>query len=74
MAASTDGGSTSTGWNRRSRAGSFSSRLRYSSRVVAPIIRSWPRASIGLRMLPASMAPLGAAARSHHQVQFRRRR
>src|SRR4051795_9034074 len=31
--------------------------LRYSSRVVAPIMRSSPRASIGLIMLPASTAP-----------------
>jgi hypothetical protein len=35
--------------------GSFSIRSRYSSRVVAPIIRSSPRASIGLSMLPASI-------------------
>src|SRR5699024_9433410 len=39
---------TNTCWNRRSRAGSFSMFSRYSSRVVAPIIRSSPRASIGL--------------------------
>jgi hypothetical protein len=31
--------------------------LRYSSSVVAPMQRSSPRASIGLSMLPASMAP-----------------
>ena len=35
--------------------------LRYSSSVVAPIMRSSPRASIGLIMLPASTAPFGAA-------------
>src|SRR5437773_545068 len=31
--------------------------LRYSSRVVAPTSRNSPRASIGLIMLPASIAP-----------------
>ena len=61
-ASSTDGSSTMTGWNRRSRAASFSMRLRYSSRVVAPIMCSSPRASIGLSMLPASMAPSAAPA------------
>ena len=35
--------------------------LRYSSSVVAPIIRSSPRASIGLIMLPASIAPSARA-------------
>ena len=54
---STDGGSTSTGWKRRSSAASFSMCLRYSSSVVAPTMRSSPRASIGLIMLPASIAP-----------------
>ncbi len=53
---STLGSPTKTCWKRRSRAGSFSMRSRYSSRVVAPIRRSSPRASIGLSMLPASMA------------------
>ena len=53
---STDGSPTNTCWKRRSRAGSFSIRSRYSSSVVAPIIRSSPRASIGLSMLPASIA------------------
>ena len=57
MVSSTDGGGTKTCWNRRSRAASFSMYWRYSSRVVAPIMRSSPRASIGLIMLPASMAP-----------------
>ena len=59
---STDGSPTKTCWNRRSSAGSFSIRSRYSSSVVAPIIRSSPRASIGFSMLPASMAesPPGA--------------
>ena len=62
MASSTDGSSTSTGWNRRSRAASFSMCLRYSSSVVAPIMCSSPRASIGLSMLPASIAPSAAPA------------
>ncbi len=53
---STLGSPTNTCWKRRSRAGSFSIRSRYSSRVVAPTIRSSPRASIGLSMLPASIA------------------
>src|SRR5438445_266667 len=35
--------------------------LRYSSSVVAPTQRSSPRASIGLSMLPASIAPSDAA-------------
>ncbi|CAM5267249.1 hypothetical protein SCALM49S_01215 [Streptomyces californicus] len=56
MVSSTVGSATSTCWKRRSRAGSFSIRSRYSSSVVAPTIRSSPRASIGLSMLPASMA------------------
>ena len=56
MVSSTDGSPTNTCWKRRSRAGSFSMRSRYSSSVVAPIIRSSPRASIGLSMLPASIA------------------
>ena len=56
------GSPTSTGWKRRSRAASFSMCLRYSSRVVAPTIRSSPRASIGLSMLPASIEPSAAPA------------
>ena len=62
MVSSTLGSPTTTGWNRRSRAGSFSIRLRYSSSVVAPIIRSSPRASIGLSMFPASIEPSAAPA------------
>ena len=57
MVSSTDGSPTYTCWKRRSSAGSFSMYLRYSSSVVAPIMRSSPRASIGLIMLPASTAP-----------------
>src|SRR6478672_8652750 len=57
MVSSTLGSPTKTGWKRRSSAASFSMFLRYSSRVVAPIRRSSPRASMGLIMLPASTAP-----------------
>ena len=57
MVSSTEGWPTNTGWNRRSRAASFSMLVRYSSSVVAPTSRSSPRASMGLIMLPASMAP-----------------
>ena len=56
MVSSTLGSPTKTCWKRRSRAGSFSIRSRYSSSVVAPIMCSSPRASIGLSMLPASIA------------------
>ncbi len=54
---STVGWPMATFWNRRSRAASFSIYLRYSSKVVAPIQWSSPRASLGLRRLPASMLP-----------------
>ena len=57
-----DGSWTWIGWKRRSSAGSFSTYLRYSSSVVAPIVCSSPRASIGLRMLAASIAPSAAPA------------
>src|SRR5216117_3355528 len=62
IVSSTLGSPTSTGWNRRSRAGSLSMCSRYSSSVVAPIARSSPRASIGLSRLPASIAPSAAPA------------
>ena len=62
MVSATEGWSTITGWKRRSSAASFSMCLRYSSRVVAPMQRSSPRASAGLSMLPASMAPSAAPA------------
>ena len=58
----TVGSPTSTGWKRRSSAGSFSMCLRYSSSVVAPTARSSPRASIGLSMFPASIEPSAAPA------------
>jgi hypothetical protein len=56
------GSPTMIGWKRRSSAGSFSTYLRYSSRVVAPMVCSSPRASAGLMMLAASMAPSAAPA------------
>ena len=57
MVSSTVGSSTVTGWNRRSRAGSFSIYFRYSSRVVAPMQWSSPLASMGFNIFPASMEP-----------------
>ena len=62
IVSSTVGSPTSTGWKRRSSAASFSMYLRYSSSVVAPIVCSSPRASIGLSMLEASIAPSAAPA------------
>ncbi|MGZ4456558.1 MAG: Clp protease N-terminal domain-containing protein, partial [Nocardioides sp.] len=60
--AAIDGSATWIGWKRRSSAASFSRYLRYSSRVVAPIVWSSPRASAGLMMEAASMAPSAAPA------------
>ena len=55
MKQSCSGGSfTRMGWNRRSRAASFSKYWRYSLTVVAPMHWSSPRARAGLRMLAAS--------------------
>src|SRR5918998_204975 len=54
---STVGSSTSTGWKRRSSAASFSTCLRYSSSVVAPMTCSSPRARAGLSMFEAFTAP-----------------
>ena len=62
MVRATVGWSTLTGWKRRSSAASFSRCLRYSSIVVAPTVCSSPRASIGLRMEAASIAPSAAPA------------
>src|SRR4029450_11946129 len=59
MVSWTLGSPTNTGWNRRSRAASFSMCLRYSSRVVAPTMRSSPRASIGFSVLPGALARCG---------------
>ena len=62
MVSSTEGSPTKTGWKRRSSAASFSMEVRYSSSVVAPIMRNSPRASIGLIICPASIAPSAAPA------------
>ena len=62
MVWATVGSSTLTGWKRRSRAASFSRCLRYSSSVVAPMVCSSPRASMGLRIDAASIAPSAAPA------------
>src|ERR1700750_3126040 len=57
MVCASVGSSTRTGWKRRSSAASFSKCLRYSSSVVAPMVCSSPRASIGLRMLAGGVPP-----------------
>ena len=62
MVSSTVGSPTSTGWKRRSSAASFSMCFRYSSSVVAPMVCSSPRASIGLSRFDASIAPSAAPA------------
>ena len=62
MVCAIDGSATWIGWKRRSSAASFSRYLRYSSSVVAPMVCSSPRASIGLRIEAASMAPSAAPA------------
>ena len=62
MVSSTLGSSTMTGWKRRSSAASFSMYFRYSSRVVAPIVRSSPRASCGFNRFEASTDPSAAPA------------
>ena len=69
MVSSTLGSPTKTGWKRRSRGGSFSMCLRYSSSVVAPMQCSSPRASIGLSMFEASIAP-SAAPRADDGVEL----
>ena len=51
-----------TVWKRRSSAPSFSMYLRYSLRVEAPTHWSSPRASAGLSMFEASIAPSAAPA------------
>ncbi len=61
IVSSTVGSPTSTGWKRRSSAASFSMCLRYSSSVVAPIVCSSPRASIGLSRFDASIDAFGRA-------------
>src|SRR2546430_1117512 len=63
IVSSTGGSPTNTGWKRRARAASFSIFLRYSSSVVAPMQCSSPRASAGLSMFEASIAPSALPAR-----------
>ena len=65
MVSSTVGSPTMTGWKRRSSAASFSMCLRYSSSVVAPMVCSSPRASIGLSMFEASIDPSRGAGADH---------
>src|SRR6266536_2080380 len=62
IVSSSVGWSTKTGWKRRSSAASFSMYLRYSFSVVAPMHWISPRASAGLRMFAASIAPSAAPA------------
>ena len=56
------GSSTGTASKRRAMAASFSMCLAYSSRVVAPMTCTSPRARMGLRMLAASTPPSEAPA------------
>src|SRR6202142_2836479 len=48
------GSATWMGWNRRSSAASFSRCLRYSSSVLAPMVCSSPRASMGFEVAAVS--------------------
>ena len=57
IVSSVSGSSTVTFWKRLSKAASFSIYNRYSSKVVAPIQWSSPRANIGFKRLAASIAP-----------------
>ena len=57
IVSSTLGSPTKTGWNRRVRAASASTYFLYSSRVVAPIQCSLPRARAGFNRFEASIAP-----------------
>ena len=61
-AVSTSGSSTLTIWKRRASAGSFSMCFLYSLHVVAPTVRSSPRASAGLSRLAASPVPAAPPA------------
>mmetsp|Transcript_17449 Transcript_17449/g.43652 ORF Transcript_17449/g.43652 Transcript_17449/m.43652 type:complete len:271 (-) Transcript_17449:245-1057(-) len=60
MVFSTSGSVMYTGDRRRSKAASLSTCFWYSSKVVAPIHRNSPRASIGFKMLAASIDPPAA--------------
>ena len=57
IVSSTFGSLTIIFWKRRSKAPSFSMYFRYSFRVVAPMTWISPRASIGFRIFPVSIAP-----------------
>src|SRR3954463_15677170 len=63
------GSPTWMGWKRRSSAASFSRCLRYSSSVVAPMVCSSPRASIGFGELARAVRALGRA-RPHQGVDL----
>ena len=69
IVSSTDGSPTKTGWNRRSRAGSFSMCSRNSSSVVAPMQRSSPRARAGLKQVGGVHRAFGLAG-ADDQVQL----
>ena len=69
----TVGSSTCTDWNLRSSAASFSIDLWYSFNVVAPTHWSSPRASAGLRMFAASIAPSAPPAPTIVWISSRKR-
>ena len=58
----TSGSSIWIGWKRRVSAGSFSKYFRYSSQVVAAMVRKVPRASAGFSRLAASPVPAAPPA------------
>ena len=62
IAFSSLGSSTCTTWKRRVSAGSFSMCFLYSAQVVAPMVRSVPRASAGFSRLAASPVPAAPPA------------
>ena len=62
MALGSSGSSTCTVWKRRVSAGSFSMCFLYSAKVVAPMVRSVPRASAGFSRLAASPVPAAPPA------------
>ncbi len=62
IASSCVGSCTCTGWKRRVSAGSRSICFWYSLRVVAPMMRIYPRARAGLSMFDASIDPSEAPA------------
>ncbi len=62
IAFGSSGSSTCTVWKRLVSAGSFSMCFLYSAKVVAPMVRSVPRASAGLSRLAASPVPAAPPA------------